>query len=201
MIRKIIILTLIVISITGCNTEKNNRSSEKCKSETKIEYSPTSTLSLNGKEITSDDLINYYNDTTFQILIENLESEMLNQEFGKREKNEATEYTNSYIKQLTETYEAYGLKIEDIIKEYTNYTSVEEMRNQVESYYLYELFSKNFAKENNISEDEILNCKYTYTIKKELHTKYKLSFSNETLNELYENYMEKEKDNSTYCED
>ena len=95
----------------------------------------------------------------------------------------------------------YGLKIEDIIKEYTNYTSVEEMRNHVESYYLYELFSKNYAKENNISEDEILNCKYTYTIKKELHTKYKLSFSNETLNELYENYMKKEKDNSTYCED
>lgn len=189
--KKRIILLLMLITLCGCQKEKQE-CPEVPKEKVYIKYS--------DKELNSDDVLELYNKKAFNDIMENIKFEFLNAEYkdDKETLDEAAKFAEDTIAQLTEYYKT---ELETAIQQNTSFQTIEEYKTYLYNTQLENKYINDYILENNdigITKDEDIDTstlyRYYYEALEKLFEKHELSFPNKTLDKLYKEYMENQKE-------
>lgn len=185
--KKTIIIVLSLLLLCGCEN----------KSETKeIEDKEKIYIKYQDKEITADKFVNSIDSSIFNLMMENIRNEMLENTFKDKKEvlDKAEDYANDTMNQLKDYYKD---DLENTINEFTGFNSIEEYKEYLKFSYLEEEYINNYILENNeinIKEkdeiDKSIYYRYYYEALDKLFKDNKLSFHNRNLKEQYNTYME-----------
>ena len=132
-LKKTIIIALLLLLLCGCETKKEEET--EIKEKVYIKYQ--------DKEITADELVNSIDSSMFNLMMDNIENEILNNIYKDNKEiiDNAEDYANDTINQLKDYYED---NLENAINEFTGYNTVEEYKEYLRYYYLEEEYIKNY---------------------------------------------------------
>lgn len=184
--KKIILLFGLLLILSGCKKEETEEiECPEPEEKVLIKYKDT--------ELTEDDLLEETKEYTFPLLYEKVKGNILKEEMKEHLKDGEDNVENT----MNQMDSIYGSELEEAIKQYTSYSTIEEYKEALLINYLENEYVKQYIcqKENieyeEITDENSLEYYKKYYIKsiKELFKKYDVEFEDKEYKKLYEKYI------------
>lgn len=184
--KKIILLLGLLLILSGCKKEEPEEI--ECPEPTEkiiIKY--------NGEEISENEALKETKEHIFPVLYEKIKGNILKEEM-KDHLEDGKDYVEKTIDQMDSIY---GTELEEAIKQYTSYNTIEEYKEALLINYLENEYVKQYiCQKENIEYEEITDensleyyKKYYVKSLEEIFKKYDVEFEDKEYKKLYEKYI------------
>ena len=179
--KKIILLFGLLLILSGCKKEETEEiECPEPEEKVLIKYKDT--------ELTEDDILEETKEYTFPLLYEKVKGNILKEEMKEHLKDGEDNVENT----MNQMDSIYGAELEEAIKQYTSYSTIEEYKEALLINYLENEYVKQYIcqKENieyeEITDENSLEYYKKYYIKsiKELFKKYEVEFEDKEYKKL-----------------